>query len=130
MTVFKLAGIAVLSVTAGIVLRTYRPDMALQLSMAVCAVLLLFAIEDIAAIRGAIEDVCARYGFQSAHLKLIFKVIGIAYMAQFASETCRDAGESAVASKVELVGRVLILGAALPALLAVLGLLSGLLATV
>ncbi|NCB30439.1 MAG: stage III sporulation protein AD, partial [Clostridia bacterium] len=66
-------------------------------------------------------------GLGANQLKLVFKVIGIAYVVQFAAEACRDAGEGAVASKVELAGRVLIVAVALPALMAVLSLLTGLL---
>ena len=99
----------------------------LQLSIAVCFVLLSYALTDIAAIRQAVEGVTGRFGLGVEQLKLVFKVLGIAYVAQFAAEACRDAGESAIASKVELAGRVMIVAAALPALLAVLELLRSLL---
>lgn len=127
MTAFKLAGIALLAVSAAVVLRAYRPEMALQLSLAACLFLLAYALSDIAAIRAAVDGVAGRFGLGAEQLKLVFKVIGISYVVQFAAEACRDAGESAIASKVELAGRVLIVAAALPALLAVLSLLSGLL---
>lgn len=127
MTAFKLAGIALLAVSAAVVLRAYRPEMALQLSVAACLFLLAYALSDIAAIRAAVDGVAGRFGLGAEQLKLVFKVIGISYVVQFAAEACRDAGESAIASKVELAGRVLIVAAALPALLAVLSLLSGLL---
>ncbi|MEA4970467.1 MAG: SpoIIIAC/SpoIIIAD family protein [Candidatus Pelethousia sp.] len=127
MTAFKLAGIALLAVSAAVVLRAYRPEMALQLSVAACLFLLAYALSDIAAIRAAVDGVAGRFGLGAEQLKLVFKVIGISYVVQFAAEACRDAGESAIASKVELAGRVLIVAAALPALMAVLSLLSGLL---
>lgn len=127
MTAFKLAGIAFLVVSAAVVLRAYRPEMALQLSVAASLFILAYALSDIAAIRAAVDGVAGNFGLGAEQLKLVFKVIGISYVVQFAAEACRDAGESAIASKVELAGRVLIVAAALPALLAILGLLSGLL---
>lgn len=127
MTAFKLAGIALLAVSAAVVVRAYRPEMALQLSVAACLFILAYALSDIGALRMAVEGVSARFGLGADQLELVFKVIGISYVVQFAAEACRDAGESAIASKVELAGRVMIVAAALPALLAVLGLLGGLL---
>ena len=56
MTAFKLAGIALLAVSAAVVLRAYRPEMALQLSVAACLFLLAYALSDIAAIRAAVEN--------------------------------------------------------------------------
>lgn len=127
MTAFKLVGIALLAVSAAVVLRAYRPEMALQLSVAACLFILAYALSDIAALRLAVDGVAQRFGLGADQLKLVFKVLGISYVVQFAAEACRDAGESAIASKVELAGRVLIVAAALPALMAVLSLLSGLL---
>lgn len=127
MTVFKLAGLALVALCGAVLLRAYKPEMGLQLSIAACFVLLSYALTDIAAIRQAVEGVTGRFGLGVEQLKLVFKVLGIAYAAQFAAEACRDAGESAIASKVELAGRVMIVAAALPALLAVLELLRSLL---
>ncbi len=129
MTAFKLAGIALLAVSAAVVLRAYRPEMALQLSVAACLFILAYALSDIAAVREAVDGLAAGFGLGAEQMKLVFKVIGISYVVQFAAEACKDAGESAIASKVELAGRVMIVAAALPALLAVLGLLRGLLQT-
>ena len=56
-------------------------------------------------------------------------VIGVAYLAQFASDLCRDAGEGAVAGKVELAGRVLILALCLPVFAAILELIGSILST-
>ena len=44
----------------------------------------------------------------------MFKTLGICFLAQFAADSCRDAGESALASKVELAGKISILVLSLP----------------
>ena len=127
MEIFKIAGLAVLALGGVILLRAYRPEMALQLSLGTGVVLFAYALTEIGAVQQVIEGITGRYGLGSQQIKLIFKVFGMAYVAQFAAEACRDAGESAIASKVELVGRVMIVAAALPAVFSVLDLLSGLL---
>ena len=45
---------------------------------------------------------------------ILFKTLGICFLAQFAADSCRDAGESALASKVELAGKISIVILALP----------------
>jgi len=47
-------------------------------------------------------------------LSCLVRVLGIALVAQFASDTCRDAGLNAAATSAELCGRVLALLQALP----------------
>ena len=45
---------------------------------------------------------------------LLVKVIGVAMVTQLAVDTCRDAGQQAIATKVEIAGRVTILSLSLP----------------
>ena len=45
---------------------------------------------------------------------VVLRVIGIAYVAQFGAELCRDAGESAVASKIEFAGKIIIMTLSMP----------------
>ena len=62
MTVFKLAGLALVALCGAVLLRAYKPEMGLQLSIAACFVLLSYALTDIAAIRQAVEGVTGRFG--------------------------------------------------------------------
>ena len=54
------------------------------------------------------------------YLNTVFKILGIAYLASFCSEICRDAGENSIAVKVEFAGKILILVLAIPILMAVM----------
>ena len=79
--------------------------------------ILVAVVGNIAEIKGVVDEMLAGYGLDALQVKVIFKVIGIAYIAQFAADACRDAGEGAIASKVELAGRVLIVATAMPAMI-------------
>lgn len=54
------------------------------------------------------------------YMTTVFKILGIAYLASFCSEICRDSGENNIASKVEFAGKILILVLAIPILMGVL----------
>ena len=127
MTVMQIAGVALISIAALTIIRTYRPDLALALSIAVCVVILIAVVGNISEIKGVVDEMLTGYGLDALHIKVIFKVIGIAYIAQFAADACRDAGEDAIASKVELAGRVLIVATAMQAMISILSLLQSLL---
>ena len=71
MTVFKLAGLALVALCGAVLLRAYKPEMGLQLSIAACFVLLSYALTDIAAIRQAVEGVTGRFGLGVEQLKLV-----------------------------------------------------------
>lgn len=50
------------------------------------------------------------------YVETILKIIGIAYIAEFAAQITKDAGQGAIASKIELAGKILILAMAIPIL--------------
>ena len=127
MTIFKIVGLALAALTAVLVLRAYRPELAVQAAIAAGVVLLLIALTELSGVMDMIDAIVAKYGLSSEHIKVVLKVIGIAYLAQFAAQTCRDVNEGAIASKVELVGRILIITVAVPVVFSILDVLGTLL---
>ncbi|HEY8552693.1 MAG TPA: stage III sporulation protein AD, partial [Thermaerobacter sp.] len=83
--------------------------------------------DDIAAIIRVLQEVADRADLDARYTATLLKIVGVAYLAEFGAQLCRDAGESALAAKVELAGKVVILLLAVPILMAVLELLIGLL---
>ena len=48
------------------------------------------------------------------YLKLLIKIIGISYLAEFSSNLCKDAGAATLASQIELFGKLSILVLCMP----------------
>ena len=61
---------------------------------------------------------------KEAYLKILLKIVGIAYIADFAASICRDAGYSAVAGQIELTGKISVLTVSTPIVLALLNTIS------
>ena len=57
---------------------------------------------------------------------ILLKITGIAYLSEFGANVCRDSGETAIASKVELAGKILIIGLSIPILVTLMETLLGL----
>ncbi|MBM7681587.1 stage III sporulation protein AD [Pullulanibacillus pueri] len=60
------------------------------------------------------------------YVKTILKIIGVAYIAEFGVQIARDAGQGALASKIELAGKILILVMAIPIITAIIKAVLGL----
>ena len=127
MAVFKIVGIALMAVAASLVLRAYRPELGLQIAVAAGVLILMLTLDELIALSSFLSETLARLQIDPGYLKVMLKVIGTAYLAQFAADLCRDAGESAVAGKVELAGRVLILALCVPVLLSLLDMVGSIL---
>ena len=121
MELFRILSIAVLGAALTVLVRPLRPEMAVLTGTATGLVVLLYALGEATGVLETLRALGEAYGVDSGYIGVLLKIIGIAYAAQFGAQICADAGESAIAGKVELCGRVFILAAALPAVTATLG---------
>lgn len=80
-----------------------------------CAIF-LFLVDQIALIIRMIEKLAINAKVNLVYVETILKIIGIAYIAEFASQITKDAGQGAIAAKIELAGKILILAMAIPIL--------------
>ncbi|MEW6725315.1 MAG: stage III sporulation protein AD [Bacillota bacterium] len=120
MDIFQVLGFTLITLVLLLVLRQTNPSASTLVGVVAGVTLLLLAVSQLRAIVGVFGDLAARAGVSQVYVATVLKVIGIAYLTEFGAQICRDAGEGALGSKVELAGKVLILVLAIPIVLAVL----------
>ena len=108
-----LAGIVVLTLVLSLTLKKDAPVIAFLLVLAAGVVLLLRLGE---AAQSMMQRFSARGNLGAELYGPVLRVVGIAVLVRILAALCRDAGQSALAAKVELAGTVLAFGAALPLL--------------
>lgn len=79
-------------------------------------VIFLYLMDQIYTIISMIEKIATSAGVNMKYVETILKIIGIAYIAEFGAQLTKDAGQGAIASKIELGGKILILVMAVPIL--------------
>ena len=84
----------------------------------------LILIDQIHSILQMIERVASEAKVSNVYVETLLKIIGIAYIAEFGAQITKDAGQGAIASKIELAGKILILVMAIPILTVVVKLFS------
>lgn len=110
-----MVALALVGTAFALLVRNYRPELALVVGVATGTILVLAVIGELSGIFDILTDTLTEYGVPYAYIGTLLKIVGIAYATQFGCELCRDAGESAIAARVDLCGRVLILTGAVPA---------------
>ena len=73
-----------------------------------------------------LEKVAINANVNLMYVETILKIIGIAYIAEFGAQITKDAGQGAIASKIELGGKILILSMAIPILTVIIETIIGL----
>lgn len=114
MDILAVIGIALIAAFLSIILKQTRPEFALLASLAAGIAILLLICTSLMPVVDIISQMMEETGLSYEYGQIIFKALSICIITQLASDTCKDAGENAIGSKVELAGRVAILIISLP----------------
>jgi stage III sporulation protein AD len=93
-----------------------KPNFAFLLIVFVGCAIFLFLVDQIYEIIQMLQRIAVNANVNLVYVETILKIIGIAYIAEFAAQITKDAGQGSIASKIELGGKVLILAMAIPIL--------------
>lgn len=122
-TLIKVAALSIVAVSFSLLIKEYRPELALQASIIAGVAVLLMVFGEIGGVVSQIESFIEQYSLDTLNISILLKVTGMAYIAQFAIQICHDAKENAIASKVEIAARVFIIAASFPIFRSVLEML-------
>ncbi len=120
MDIVAIVFLAVVGVVLLIILRQTRPELALLLSLLLGVLIFATAVPRIGMIVNTLGSIAGKTEVGSLHLSTLLKIVGVAYIAEFGAQICRDAQEGAIATKVELAGKVIIMALSVPIVLVIL----------
>lgn len=124
MEILQIVGLGIVAAVIIVVLRAQKPEIAVQVSIVTGVVIFLLLASKLSAVLDLLEGYADRVGINAAYFTTVLKIVGIAYVAEFGAEVCRDAGESSIASKIELGGKVIIVVLAVPIMTSLLDLIT------
>ena len=110
----KIFLIAFVALAAIVLLKQIKPEFALLLNFAVLLLLGFLVFSEVSDAVSEIFSFGERVSIDSEMLKILLKALGLCLVAQIASDVCKDCGESALSTSVELVGKLSIVLMALP----------------
>ncbi|MFZ3102859.1 MAG: stage III sporulation protein AD [Desulfitobacteriaceae bacterium] len=120
MEIWQIVGLALVVTVIGAVLRQIRPEIALQLTILAALMIFLVILGKVKVIIELLQNLADQANISSYYLLIVLKIVGIAYLAEFGAQICRDAGEGALATKVEMAAKVSVLVLAIPIIAAIL----------
>jgi stage III sporulation protein AD len=123
MSFFSILGLALVVTILLIIIRKERPEMAVLLAIAAAGLILLALLKSISQVVTVFESLALKSQINLSYLKLIIKIVGLAYLAGFGAQICKDAGEGSMAAKIELAGKIFILSLGIPIMVGLLDLI-------
>lgn len=114
MNILQVIGIGLIVTVLSLLMKQQRPELAMMLPLLGTAAIIFLVAPYLKEILTMFEQIAKEAGLESEYLRIVIKIIGVAYLCQFAAELCKDAGEGSMASKIELAGKVMILTLSMP----------------
>ena len=114
MEIIKIIGIALTALVIIIMLKQYRPEYAVFISILTGVLILFLVMDKLTGIINLIQSIQDKYSINTQFIAILIKITGIAFLSEFAVSICKDSGEAAIASKIELGSKIIIISMSIP----------------
>lgn len=112
--IIKIVGIGLVALVIVIILKQYRPEYTIYVSIIAGVLILTLTMSKISGIINLLKSISDKTYINKQFLEILLKITGIAIITEFAVSICTDAGEKAIASKIEIGSKVIIIAMSIP----------------
>ena len=120
MNMIQIGMIGVLGALLAIQFKGGKTEYGIYLSVAVSMLLFVCIVDRLELFVGTIEEISRYITIDRGYISTMLKMIGITYIAEFASGICKDTGYQTIAVQIEIFSKLTILAMGVPVLLALL----------
>ena len=127
MDIVRIVGVGLITCVAVLLVRQVKPDVAALIGLAGGIIIVFMIVDSVSSIFDGIRSVIEKTGVSSSLFSLVLKIVGVGYLTEFAGNICSDCGQSSLADKILLGGKVIILAMSMPIITNIIEIIVGLL---
>ena len=105
---------AIVAVILSITIKKHNAEISTMLSVGAGIIIFIVILSVISPVIEQIKELGRVAYIGNDYTNILIKALGICFICQFTSDACKDASQTALASKVELAGKLMIVTLALP----------------
>lgn len=120
MEIIRLSLLAVMGVLLAIPFKAGKSEFHFYIGTGTALLIFFFAISTVSELVSQLGSIQKYIKGGEGYLVTLLKIVGITYICEFSAAICKDAGFSALAGQVEVLGKLAVMFAGLPILLAIL----------
>lgn len=114
MDIIKIIGIGLISLIIIIIVKQYRQEFVIYVSIIAGAIILMLIMDKVSSIINLLTALSNKTVVNNEFLTLLIKITGIAFLTEFSVSLCKDSGETAIANKIDIGGKVIIISMSIP----------------
>ena len=120
MSVLTIGILGIAGALLAVELKGLKGEYGIYLVAAVGLVIFFYGVTKLKTVIETIRQVQSYIRLNRMYLEVLLKMIGITYIAEFASGICKDAGYQTIAGQIETFAKLTILALGMPVLTALL----------
>lgn len=120
MDIVKIAVLGIAGVLIALPLKKERGEYSTFIAITVCICIFVYLLTKVEVILDFVRQLDSMLPVDGRYIGMLIKMIGITYVAEFASNICKDAGYGAIAGQIEVFAKISILMVSVPVLMAFL----------
>ncbi|MCI6859049.1 MAG: hypothetical protein MR867_07125 [Eubacterium sp.] len=114
MIVLKIALIGIGGAFLAVLVRQSKPEYSTFVLFAVCLFLILYLTSNLAVVIQFVETLSGKIHISNSYIRILFKLLAIAFICQIASNLCQDLGYQSISFQIETIGKISILILSIP----------------
>ncbi len=123
MEIYQIVAVGIVATVLAILVKNQKPELGIYISLVTGFIIFIFIVAKLQSVIEILNQMANKISIDDIYLSVILKIVGIAYIAEFGAQICKDAGEGVIASKIEFAGKVLIMVMAVPILVSLMDLI-------
>ena len=120
MGIIQIGAIGVLGAILAIQFKSGKSEYGIYISIALSVLIFFSIVGRLETIVQVIKSIGEQIQIKSTYIMALLKMLGVTYVAEFASAICKDAGYQTIAQQIEIFSKLTILALGMPILLALL----------
>ena len=128
MDIVKISAMGIVTAFCVVLLREQKSEVAMLVGIAGSCIILLSVIDYFTQVFSTLSSIAEKTGIPTSIYKTVMKIISIGYIADFSAGIVEDSGQKALAEKIILGGKLIIMVLALPIITMLFDTIAGVLA--
>ncbi len=120
MEILKLSAFTIIALVLIVLVKKQSKELGVTFSIFVTVIIASYGIIKLNDVISLLYNLIENSGINAKYLEVILKVVGIAYIVELTKDVCVDSGESALGSKVEIAGKIVITAMTIPIVIGVI----------
>lgn len=114
MDIVRIAALGIVGALIAVLLKKERAEYAMFVAMTVCICIFFYLLTKAEAALSFVGELTEMIPVDGRYIALIIKMVGITYVAEFATDICKDAGYGAIGNQIEIFAKLSILVVSMP----------------